>query len=61
VTGHTILTSVFLASRKAGSMMALSSLIGDGMAILFVACYGFITTGLFGFNHILTIPLHLSF
>ena len=54
ITGILILAGVFLASRKAGGMMALSGLIGAGMAILFGASYGNVTFGLFGYNSILT-------
>src|ERR671937_2592690 len=54
ITGILILAGVFLASRKAGSMMVLSGLIGAGMAILFGAPYGLVTFGLFGYNSILT-------
>src|SRR5919199_7013482 len=54
ITGILILAGVFLASRKAGAMMALSGLIGAGMAILFGAPYGLVTFGLFGYNSILT-------
>jgi urea transporter len=54
VTGILILAGVFLASRKAGAMMALSGLIGAGMAIAFGAPYGLVTFGLFGYNSILT-------
>jgi urea transporter len=54
ITGILILAGVFVASRKAGAMMALSGLIGAGMAILFGAPYGLVTFGLFGYNSILT-------
>jgi len=54
ITGILILAGVLLASRKAGLMMALSGLIGAGMAILFGASYGLVTFGLFGYNSILT-------
>src|SRR5919198_297122 len=54
ITGILILAGVFVASRKAGGMMALSGLIGAGMAILFGAPYGLVTFGLFGYNSILT-------
>ena len=54
ITGILILAGVFLASRKAGSMMVLSGLIGAGMALLFGAPYGLVTFGLFGYNSILT-------
>jgi urea transporter len=54
ITGILILAGVFLASRKAGLMMALSSLIGAGMGTLLGAPYGLVTFGLFGYNSILT-------
>src|SRR3989337_1062242 len=54
VTGILILAGVFVASRKAGTMMVLSGLIGAGMAILLGADYGLVTFGLFGYNSILT-------
>jgi urea transporter len=54
ITGILILAGVILASRTAGAMMALSGLIGAGMAILFGAPYGLVTFGLFGYNSILT-------
>jgi len=54
VTGILILAGVILASRKAGAMMALSGMIGAGMAIAFGAPYGLVTFGLFGYNSILT-------
>ena len=54
VTGILILAGVTLASRKAGAMMALSGMIGAGMAIAFGAPYGLVTFGLFGYNSILT-------
>lgn len=54
VTGILILAGVFVASRKAGTMMVLSGLIGAGIAILLGADYGLVTFGLFGYNSILT-------
>jgi urea transporter len=54
ITGILILAGVFLASRKAGSMMVLSGLVGAGMAILLGADYGLVAFGLFGYNSILT-------
>ena len=54
VTGILILAGVILASRKAGAMMALSGMIGAGMAIAFGAPYDLVTFGLFGYNSILT-------
>jgi urea transporter len=48
------LAGIFLASRKAGFMMALSSLIGAGMGLLLGADYKLITFGLFGYNSVLT-------
>ena len=54
ITGILILAGVFLASRKAGAMMALSSLIGAGTAILFGAPYAKVAFGLYGFNSVLT-------
>lgn len=54
ITGILILAGVFVASWKAGAMMALSGLIGAGMAILFGAPYSLVTFGLFGYNSILT-------
>src|SRR6266508_140874 len=54
ITGILILAGVFLASRKAGSMMVLSGLIGAGIAILLGADYGLVAFGLFGYNSILT-------
>lgn len=54
ITGILILAGVFLASRKAGAMMALSGLIGAGVAILVGASYSLVTFGLFGYNSILT-------
>ncbi|HEU4985369.1 MAG TPA: urea transporter [Nitrososphaera sp.] len=54
ITGILILAGVTLASRKAGGMMALSGLIGAGIAILAGADYGLVTFGLFGYNSILT-------
>jgi urea transporter len=54
ITGILIVAGVFVASRKAGTMMILSGLIGAGMAILLGADYGLVTFGLFGYNSILT-------
>ncbi|HEY6536759.1 MAG TPA: urea transporter [Candidatus Nitrosocosmicus sp.] len=54
VTGILILIGVLIASRKAGFMMALSGLIGAGVAILVGANYKNDTFGLFDFNSILT-------
>jgi urea transporter len=54
ITGILILAGVFVASRTAGAMMALSGMIGAGMAILLGADYGLVTFGLFGYNSILT-------
>jgi urea transporter len=54
INGILILAGVFVASRTAGAMMALSGMIGAGMAILFGAPYGLVTFGLFGYNSILT-------
>ena len=54
VTGILILVGVIIASRKAGLMMALSGLIGAGMAILLGADHNLVTFGLFGYNSILT-------
>src|SRR5919109_1251033 len=54
ITGILILAGVFLASRKASFMMALSSLIGAGMGLILGADYKLITFGLFGFNSVLT-------
>jgi len=54
VTGILILAGVIVASRTAGAMMALSGMIGAGMAIIFGAPYGLVTFGLFGYNSILT-------
>jgi urea transporter len=54
ITGILILAGVTLASRKVGGIMALSSLIGAGIAILAGADYGLVTFGLFGYNSILT-------
>src|SRR6476620_12486063 len=54
ITGILILAGVFLAARKAGSMMVLSGLIGAGIAILLGADYGLVAFGLFGYNSILT-------
>lgn len=54
VNGILILAGVFLASRKAGAMMALSGMIGAGTAIVLGAPYGLVTFGLFGYNSILT-------
>lgn len=54
INGILILAGVFVASRTAGAMMALSGMIGAGMAILFGAPYGLVTFGLFGYNSILS-------
>src|SRR5919108_1249516 len=54
ITGILILAGIFLASRKAGFMMTLSSLIGASMGLLLGADYKLITFGLFGFNSVLT-------
>src|SRR5919198_2087107 len=54
ITGILILAGIFLASRKAGFMMTLSSLIGAGMGLILGADYKLITFGLFGFNSVLT-------
>lgn len=54
ITGIFIFAGVFIASRKAGMMMALSSLIGAAIALLVGAKYDLITFGLFGYNSILT-------
>jgi urea transporter len=54
ITGILILAGVFLASRKAGIMMVLSSGIGAGMGVLLGAPYGLVTFGLFGYNSILS-------
>ncbi len=54
INGILILAGVIVASRTAGAMMALSGMIGAGMAILFGAPYGLVTFGLFGYNSILT-------
>jgi urea transporter len=54
ITGIFILAGVFIASRKAGLMMALAGLIGAAMGLLLGAKYDLITFGLFGYNSILT-------
>jgi urea transporter len=54
INGILILAGVIVASRTAGAMMALSGMIGAGMAIIFGAPYGLVTFGLFGYNSILT-------
>ena len=54
ITGIFILAGVFIASRKAGMMMALAGLIGAGVGILLGADYSLVTFGLFGYNSILT-------
>lgn len=54
ITGILILSGVFVASRKAGIMMALSGLVGAGMAIILGADYKLVTFGLFGYNSILS-------
>jgi urea transporter len=54
ITEILILAGIFLASRKAGFMMALSSLIGAGIGLLLGADYKVITFGLFGYNSVLT-------
>lgn len=54
LTGLLILTGVFIASRKAGIMMAVSGLIGAAVALMMGASYNLVTFGLFGFNSILT-------
>jgi len=52
ITGILILAGVFIASRKAGMMMALAGLIGAAMGLLLGAKYDLVTFGLFGFNSI---------
>lgn len=54
LNGILILAGVFVASRTAGAMMALSGMVGAGMAIIFGAPYGLVLFGLFGYNSILT-------
>lgn len=54
VLGILILAGVFLNSRKAGFMMAISGLIGSGTAVMLGADYELVTFGLFGYNSILT-------
>jgi urea transporter len=54
LTGILILIGVIIASRRAGAMMAISGLIGAGMALLLGAPYSLIVFGLFGYNSILT-------
>ena len=54
ITGILILAGVFIASRKAGMMMALAGLIGAAMGLLLGAKYDLVTFGLFGYNSILT-------
>jgi urea transporter len=54
ITGILILAGVFIASRKAGMMMAFAGLIGAAMAILLGAKYENVVFGLFGYNSILT-------
>ena len=54
ITGISILAGVFLASRKAGMMMALAGLIGAVIGLLLGAKYDQVTFGLFGYNSILT-------
>ncbi|NHI03432.1 hypothetical protein DYY67_1744 [Candidatus Nitrosotalea sp. TS] len=54
ITGILILSGVLIASRKAGIMMALSGLVGAGMAIILGADYKLVTFGLFGYNSILS-------
>jgi urea transporter len=52
--GILILVGVLIASRKAGSMMVLSGLIGAAVALILGAPYTLVTAGLFGYNSILT-------
>ena len=54
ITGIFILAGVFIASRKAGMMMALAGLIGAAVALLLGAKYENVVFGLFGYNSILT-------
>jgi urea transporter len=54
ITGILILAGVFIASRKAGMMMALAGLIGAAIGLLLGAKYDLVTFGLFGYNSILT-------
>lgn len=54
LTGVLILIGTFIASRKAGAMMAMSGLIGGAVAIVLGAPYGLVTFGLFGYNSVLT-------
>ena len=54
ITGIFILAGVFIASRKAGMMMALAGLIGAVVALLLGAKYNDVVFGLFGYNSILT-------
>ncbi|MDD1673212.1 MAG: urea transporter, partial [Methanomicrobiales archaeon] len=44
----------FVASRKAGAIMFVSSLIGAAVAIILGAPYDLVTFGLFGYNSVLT-------
>ena len=54
LTGLLILAGVTLASRRAGFMMFISSIIGGAVAYILGAPAGSITFGLFGFNSVLT-------
>jgi len=54
LTGLLILAGVTLASRRAGFMMFVSSIVGGSVAYVLGAPVGSITFGLFGFNSILT-------
>ena len=54
ITGIFMLAGVFIASRKAGMMMALAGLIGAAVALLLGAKYENVVFGLFGYNSILT-------
>lgn len=54
LAGALILIGVLIASRKAGAMMAISSLLGAAMAIILGAPKDLVTFGLFGYNSVLT-------
>jgi len=54
LAGALILIGVLIASRKAGAIMAISSLLGAAMALILGAPKDLVTFGLFGYNSVLT-------
>ena len=54
LAGLLILMGTLIASKKAGAIMFVSSLIGAAVAIILGAPYDLVTFGLFGYNSVLT-------